>query len=109
MQIKKCLHCKKEFHVKRKDKVYCSRNCKSNASGVRTGRFARNQKKARPYRKFLKDKCDFCGFIPIHNCQLDVDHKDGNNKNNEVANLQTLCANCHRLKTYQQKNWKKQL
>ena len=35
-------------------------------------------------------------------CQLDVDHIDGNHNNDEEVNLQTLCANCHRLKTYVQ-------
>lgn len=51
------------------------------------------------YKLYKKDKCDFCGFIPIDQCQLDVDHIDGNHKNNNPDNLQTLCANCHRLKT----------
>jgi 5-methylcytosine-specific restriction endonuclease McrA len=32
--------------------------------------------------------------------QLDVDHIDGNHRNNNPENLQTLCANCHRLKTF---------
>jgi 5-methylcytosine-specific restriction endonuclease McrA len=31
---------------------------------------------------------------------LDVDHIDGDRFNNDPANLQTLCANCHRLKTH---------
>jgi hypothetical protein len=47
-----------------------------------------------------------CGFIPKFMCQLDVDHIDGNRENNDVINLQTLCANCHRLKTYESKDWK---
>jgi 5-methylcytosine-specific restriction endonuclease McrA len=34
---------------------------------------------------------------------LDVDHKDGKHKNNSEDNLQTLCANCHRLKTKRNK------
>ena len=55
------------------------------------------------YSLYKKDKCELCGFIPIHRCQLDVDHIDGDSKNNEESNLQTLCANCHRLKTYRQK------
>ena len=41
-----------------------------------------------------------CNFVPVNPCQLDVDHIDGDNKNNNPDNLQTLCANCHRLKTY---------
>lgn len=52
------------------------------------------------YRLHKKDKCSFCGFVPVHPCQLDVDHIDNNHKNNDPSNLQTLCANCHRLKTH---------
>lgn len=51
------------------------------------------------------DKCEKCGFIPTHKCQLDVDHVDGNRNNMEESNLMTLCANCHRLKTFINKDW----
>lgn len=57
-------------------------------------------RRLRGYRRFKKDVCSFCGFVPVHACQLDVDHIDGNHKNNKIENLQTLCANCHRLKTF---------
>jgi 5-methylcytosine-specific restriction endonuclease McrA len=53
-----------------------------------------------PYSVYKKDKCEHCGFIPVHSSQLDVDHIDGDRWNNDPANLQTLCANCHRLKTH---------
>lgn len=53
-----------------------------------------------------KNYCETCGFIPKHSCQLDVDHIDGDSSNNDESNLQTLCANCHRLKTYTDKNIK---
>jgi 5-methylcytosine-specific restriction endonuclease McrA len=36
---------------------------------------------------------------------MDIDHKDGNHKNNKIENLQELCANCHRLKTIQEKDY----
>jgi len=52
-----------------------------------------------PYRKYKKEVCERCGFIPEHRVQLDVDHIDGDHINNNPSNLQTLCANCHRLKT----------
>lgn len=52
-----------------------------------------------------KTCCAECGFLPGHPCQLDIDHIDGNSKNNDPGNLQVLCANCHRLKTYMNKDW----
>ena len=56
-------------------------------------------------RKLKGDVCDKCGFVPEHLCQLDVDHIDGDHKNNSPENLQTLCANCHRLKTFLNEDW----
>jgi hypothetical protein len=55
--------------------------------------------------KFKKDYCEECGFVAIHRSQLDIDHIDGNHLNNDMANLQTLCANCHRLKTQDNRDW----
>ena len=58
-----------------------------------------NPEKFYGYRVHKGDACVVCGFIPEHPCQLDVDHIDGDHSNNSLENLQTLCANCHRLKT----------
>ena len=60
--------------------------------------------KVKPYSIFKKDHCEKCPFTPTHSCQLDVDHIDGNHTNNDPSNLITLCANCHRLKTYIERN-----
>ena len=58
--------------------------------------------------KLIEYKCDTCGctgewqdgFI-----SLELDHKDGNNKNNKISNLHYLCPNCHALtETYRGKN-----
>jgi hypothetical protein len=54
------------------------------------------------YRKQKRTICEQCQFTG-HPCQLDVHHKDGNRKNGGVENLQTLCANCHRLVSYAQR------
>lgn len=53
--------------------------------------------------------CERCGFVPEDSIQLDVDHIDGNPSNNDKSNTQTLCANCHRLKTKQNQDWKKKI
>ena len=45
-------------------------------------------------------QCQQCGFVPVHICQLEVDHIDGDHNNNERTNWQVLCANCHKLKTH---------
>lgn len=52
-----------------------------------------------------KVSCQQCGFVPVHPCQLDIDHIDGNSENNAQSNLQTLCANCHRLKTVRNRDF----
>ena len=51
------------------------------------------------YRLHKKDYCETCGFVAVHRVQLDVDHIDGNHKNDNPDNLKTVCSNCHRLKT----------
>jgi 5-methylcytosine-specific restriction endonuclease McrA len=47
-----------------------------------------------------QDKCVRCGFLPENKCQLDIHHKDNNHFNDKEENLQTLCANCHRMVTF---------
>lgn len=56
----------------------------------------------RPWRKHKKDHCERCGLVPEDLCVLEVDHIDGRRieKPHHPSNLQTLCANCHKLKTH---------
>ncbi len=100
--IKKCKHPNCTENAKKRGvsklgfityRKYCNQHSKTNYT--------------KPYRRHKEDKCSSCGFIPQHSCQLDVDHIDGNRHNNAVENLQTLCANCHRLKTYLNKDYNK--
>jgi len=58
-------------------------------------------------RRTKSDHCENCGFVALHAVQLDVDHKDGDGSNNLPENVWTLCANCHRLKTHVNEDWKK--
>ena len=57
-----------------------------------------------PWLFHKKEYCERCGFEPEHECQLTVDHVDGNKFNNEISNYKTLCHNCHVLKTLQNKD-----
>jgi hypothetical protein len=103
-----CPHCGSHFNLNRKDKIYCSRKCKQKACFKRDwshylcrNRIYRNKRGRHKYSKEIKKiKCESCGFVPVNKCQLDIDHRDGDHKNNELSNLQVLCANCHRLKTF---------
>jgi hypothetical protein len=52
-----------------------------------------------PWKFHKKDYCETCGFEAVHECQLTIDHIDGNRYNNQISNWQTLCHNCHALKT----------
>lgn len=59
------------------------------------------------YRQYRKDYCENidgrfgfkCTTTIIMDAQLTVDHIDGDNKNNNLSNLQTLCFDCHVIKT----------
>lgn len=101
-----CKLCNNLAHFRRKSKLgfnqyhpYCASCIKENKKKYKY------EPKPRSYRKHLKETCECCGFKPIHTCQLDIDHRDGNHKNNDIKNLQTLCANCHRLKSYLNKDY----
>ena len=78
--------------LKLKQRGYWSCRTKSNLNRVKLA-------------KHKKDYCETCGFVALHRTQLDIDHIDGNHQNNNIKNLQTLCANCHRLKTQENKDW----
>jgi 5-methylcytosine-specific restriction endonuclease McrA len=54
-------------------------------------------------RKNKKSYCEKCGGTE----RLEVDHIDGNRSNNELTNLQTLCNNCHIIKTKDNKDNRK--
>lgn len=46
----------------------------------------------------LKEECVLCGQNNIWNGKklvLQLDHKNGNNKDNRIENLRILCPNCH--------------
>lgn len=76
--------------------------CKSCQGGPRY-RGPRKRPWKEPIQKPATPTCAFCGFQSLHRCQMDMDHKDGDHSNTDPENLQWLCSNCHRLKTYLKK------
>ena len=53
------------------------------------------------------EKCSICGLTEwlVKPITLDLDHIDGDNRNNTIENLRFLCPNCHRqTNTFSGKN-----
>lgn len=109
--MKKCLNCEKEIPNSSK---YCSGKCqidyqyklyikrwqKNEESGMR-GKYSISHH----IKKFIWDKynskCASCGWHEINittgKIPLEIDHIDGDYKNNKEDNLILLCPNCHAL------------
>jgi hypothetical protein len=101
-----CLNCDKE--IIRNTKKYCNDNCvrekrwkdivykiENNISGVNF----------RNHKKYLIEKygdncmkCGWCEKNPMTDrVPIELEHIDGNSKNNNLDNLELLCPNCHSL------------
>ena len=48
-------------------------------------------------KRFVDYKCSCCGLVDWQGktISLQLDHIDGNNKNNTIENVRWLCPNCH--------------
>lgn len=89
----------------RKYRKVC-RTCHQKKHTPHTRRNSRQRKYAKIRLALVEDLvCECCGFTAQHPCQLDVDHINGNHDDNSPENLQVLCANCHRLKTFLNRDW----
>lgn len=108
-KILKCAHCNKSFYKlnsklssSKSGKYFCSRKCKDIAQKylkeIQPNHYG-NGCGISGYRdkalNFYGEKCNRCGFN--NKKALEVHHKDRNRKNNNIKNLEVLCANCHSI------------
>lgn len=104
----KCYNCGKDFKTlksrvlhSKSGLFFCSRECKDFAQSIEGGCEAIRPIEYKTgityYReKAIKNKpmeCEECGIKESD--ILEVHHKDGNRKNNNLSNLIILCPNCH--------------
>ena len=116
-----CLNCNREISKKRR---YCSNKCqkqyqyksyisdwkKGLEDGMRGNYQISMHIKTYLFEKY-NNKCARCGWSRINpytkNIPLEIEHIDGNYKNNNENNLILLCPNCHSLtSTYKGANVK---
>ena len=75
--------------------------------------FTEYKNSTHPYRKFRKDYCENidgrlgfnCNYSVVWAGILDVDHINGDPRDHREENLQTLCKNCHSIKTNVSKDY----
>jgi len=112
IEQKICAVCSKVFYSK-KGRKYCSCKCfgelraKDKLQDWLDNKIAgyRNKRAAKWIKDYLfktrGEKCELCGWSK-HNpysgrSALEIDHIDGNWKNNRPENLRIICPNCHAL------------
>lgn len=106
-----CLYC--SLPIKRNAKLYCSHKCfrmniyeifiQKWKDGLESGNKSNGCCTAIRKYLFIKynSSCSECGWSKTNSITgkipLDVDHIDGNYKNNKEMNLRLLCGSCHSL------------
>ena len=91
------------------NKVHTREINKNGTRNIRTEcyvchRGGRNRPGVTPYKKKYCENKDGrlgfdCTYKILDECQLEMDHIDGDRWNNIQKNVQTICRNCHAIKT----------
>ena len=93
--------CNKNVHVRKYNQdgsIDCRTECYTCHRGGRNRPGVKQHKK--DYCENIDGRLEFkCEAVIINGCQLEMDHIDGDRFNNVPENVQTLCKNCHAIKT----------
>jgi len=119
--MKECITCKDLFEETRKWQKYCGKRCRDRGT-VRRESTRDFQKRRRDKLTIIKLEagCSNCGYN-AHPSALDFNHVRGVKLFNisqdpkrawdvilsEIAKCEVLCANCHRIHTYENQHWQK--
>ena len=118
-----CGSCSSTFKVRYPSQTFCTQICFQQSvyinfinrwqAGIEDGCAIANASVSNYIRRYLKEsrgeKCEQCGWsernLTSGKIPIELDHIDGNHKNNKETNLRLLCPNCHSLtSTYKNLN-----
>jgi 5-methylcytosine-specific restriction endonuclease McrA len=104
-----CAHCNTSFIKKTSGMIsksglhFCTRACKDEAQKYMTEIQPDHYGSSKAYRtkalEFYGPVCNRCGYND-NVAALVVHHIDRDRDNNELANLEVLCSNCHAIEHY---------
>jgi hypothetical protein len=117
--MKNCITCRIEFAPTRLWQKYCRVSCRRK-SPAQKANVRDNQRLKKDFVNQIKIKkgCAKCGYN-AHPAALDFNHVRGEKKFNvsqdvkvakdkllaEIDKCEVLCANCHRVHTYENRHW----
>ena len=96
-----CLNCNTEnkwIYSSNRKNLFCSKDCSQDYRVKEKAKVSPSKGTLHSYmRRFVEYKCSCCGINKWNGKEiiLQLDHIDGNNKNNAIENGRWLCANCH--------------